>query len=225
MWQWKWCNLVANFGTNANDYTWWPIFEPMQVVPFTTDARGTTRSPNLQSVEVAPSGGQFYDQWFCLISIWNSLAEKYFSSYELNTLGPLCIWQCLKCYAFSKYSSSLLVCPGEVVFSQLQDNFLQKLKSVCIKLRLACYTTFKTQQVHFPRDRDKSHSFKVKIWATPTNFLYMWDDGDVSLRLLWTEIKLDHWPTCWSVKEADQKKLIWSKQQNAFSSSFIGFIN
>ena len=27
-WQCKWHNLVANFGTNASDVTWWPNFEP-----------------------------------------------------------------------------------------------------------------------------------------------------------------------------------------------------
>ena len=29
----QWCNLVANFANNANGATWWPNFEPMQVVP------------------------------------------------------------------------------------------------------------------------------------------------------------------------------------------------
>ena len=29
----QWCNLVANFGNNANGASWWPNFEPMQVVP------------------------------------------------------------------------------------------------------------------------------------------------------------------------------------------------
>ena len=29
----QWCNLVANFANNANGATWWPSFEPMQVVP------------------------------------------------------------------------------------------------------------------------------------------------------------------------------------------------
>ena len=29
MWQCKWRNLVANFGTNARDITWWPNFEPI----------------------------------------------------------------------------------------------------------------------------------------------------------------------------------------------------
>ena len=29
----QWCNLVANFGSNANGASWWPNFEPMQVVP------------------------------------------------------------------------------------------------------------------------------------------------------------------------------------------------
>ena len=32
MWQCKWCNLVANFGTNASGDTWSPIFEPMHNV-------------------------------------------------------------------------------------------------------------------------------------------------------------------------------------------------
>ena len=33
MWQCKLHNLVANFANNANGATWWPNFEPMQVVP------------------------------------------------------------------------------------------------------------------------------------------------------------------------------------------------
>ena len=33
MWQRKWRNLVANFAKNASGATWWPNFEPIQVVP------------------------------------------------------------------------------------------------------------------------------------------------------------------------------------------------
>ena len=29
----QWRNLVANFGSNASGASWWPNFEPMQVVP------------------------------------------------------------------------------------------------------------------------------------------------------------------------------------------------
>ena len=32
MWQCKWHNLVANFGTNASDVIWWPNFEPSGVL-------------------------------------------------------------------------------------------------------------------------------------------------------------------------------------------------
>ena len=33
LWQCKWCPLVAEFGTHASGASWWPNFEPMQVVP------------------------------------------------------------------------------------------------------------------------------------------------------------------------------------------------
>ena len=70
--------LVANFGSNASGASWWPNFEPMQVVPlgdpicnwckwcllvakFATNASGAIWWPNFQLMQVAPSGGQIFN--------------------------------------------------------------------------------------------------------------------------------------------------------------------
>ena len=72
-----WCNLVANFRTNASGATSCPNFEPMQVVPiynsmqvakfgkwchlvakFSTNASGAIWWPNLELMQVVPFGGQ-----------------------------------------------------------------------------------------------------------------------------------------------------------------------
>ena len=115
MWRCKWCNLVANFGTNASGDTLWPIFEPMQVVPFT---RGTTWWPNLRPMQVSPSGSA-WDQFRIF------LAEKDFSSCGLNTMGPLCLWECLTYLKiFVNFQQKKLVLEDNVDnFWQCFDNF------------------------------------------------------------------------------------------------------
>ena len=61
----QWCNLVANFRTNARRATSCPNVEPMQikVAQFATDWSGSFWWPDLQSAQVAPPGGQNCNQW------------------------------------------------------------------------------------------------------------------------------------------------------------------
>ena len=56
---------MANFRTNASGATSCQNFEPMQIMvaQFETDASGSFWWINLQSVQVAPSGGQNCNQW------------------------------------------------------------------------------------------------------------------------------------------------------------------
>ena len=70
--QCKWRYLVAKFITNASDANCWPNFQPMQVAP-----------PG------AKIGTNTSEATFKLISV-----RKNDSSYRVNTLGPLCLWQC-----------------------------------------------------------------------------------------------------------------------------------
>ena len=51
---------------------------------FRTNSSGATWWPNLQPVQVVP-----------LKSILNYSSWKIYSIYSVNTLGPLCLWQCL----------------------------------------------------------------------------------------------------------------------------------
>ena len=55
------------------------------VAKLATNASGAIWWPNLQPI-----------QEVSLKSIWNYSSWDIYSSYELNTLGPLCLWQCLK---------------------------------------------------------------------------------------------------------------------------------
>ena len=76
--QCKWRHLVAKFITNASDANCWPNFQPMQVAP-----------PG------AKIGTNTSEATFKLISV-----RKNDSSYRVNTLGPLCLWQCLVFQAY-----------------------------------------------------------------------------------------------------------------------------
>ena len=70
--QCKWRHLVAKFITNASDASCWPNFQPMQVAP-----------PG------AKIGTNTSEATFKLIYV-----RKNNLSYRVNTLGPLCLWQC-----------------------------------------------------------------------------------------------------------------------------------
>ena len=85
MWQCKWPNLVANFRTNASGATWWP---------------------NLELMQVAPSGGQI---WMLPCGCW------ILSNSRSQFLRPLCLWQCF-----------LVICPFSHVFLHMfrSSNFL-----------------------------------------------------------------------------------------------------
>ena len=94
-------NLVDNFGTNASGTTWWPnpklthvvsLGEPIvnwcryhhRVAKFVIIISCAICWPNLQPIQV-----------ILQISILNYSSWKINSSYGLNSLGPLCPWQCL----------------------------------------------------------------------------------------------------------------------------------
>ena len=98
---------MTKFWTNASAAIWWPNFELMQVVPFgdqiwnecmwrdlvtkfRTNSSGAICWPNLQPIQVVP-----------LKSILNYSSWKIYSRYGVNTLGPLCLWQCLYYVPFS----------------------------------------------------------------------------------------------------------------------------
>ena len=71
MWQCKWRHLVAKLVTNTSSATWWPKLEPMQIaLQFGTNASGATWWSNFELIQVEPCK-------------------------RVNTLGPLCLWQCL----------------------------------------------------------------------------------------------------------------------------------
>ena len=65
-WQCKWCNLVANFGTNTSSAIWWPNLHPMQEGPSGGQSYNHVSSaisgPNLQTMHIAPYGGQICNQ-------------------------------------------------------------------------------------------------------------------------------------------------------------------
>ena len=98
--QCKWRYLVAKSVTNAGGATWW-----------------CKKQQYIQATQVAPQGGQIYNQctWCHLMAkigtntsyIWNQcktctlwshlqidFCQKNDLSYRVNTLGPLCLWQC-----------------------------------------------------------------------------------------------------------------------------------
>ena len=68
-------------------HLWWPYFEPIynksKNANFGTNASGAIWWPNLQPI-----------QEVSLKSISNYSSWEIYSSYGLNTLGPLCLWQC-----------------------------------------------------------------------------------------------------------------------------------
>ena len=82
--QCKWRHLVAKFATYASGTIWWS---------------------NLQLMQVAPSGGRICNWWkWCHLvakfgtnaSVIIFISWRNNSSWRGNTLGPLCLWQCLK---------------------------------------------------------------------------------------------------------------------------------
>ena len=106
--KWYYCNqLMTKFWTNTIGAIWWPNFELMQEAPFgdqiwneckwrdlvtklRTYSSGAICSPNLQPIQVVP-----------LKSILNYSSWKIYSRYGVNTLGPLCLWQCFFCFGTS----------------------------------------------------------------------------------------------------------------------------
>ena len=88
---------VAKLATNASGAIWWPCLQPMQVVhpvaKLATDASGAIWWPNLQPIqEVSLKSISNYSNW------------EIYSSYGLNTLGPLCLWQCFLWVFFSLFN-------------------------------------------------------------------------------------------------------------------------
>ena len=86
---------MAKFATHARGAIWWPILQLMQVAPFSgqicnqckwrklvakflTDASGASWWPNLEPMQVT----------FFLAGEINQVKR-------VNTLGMLCLWQCL----------------------------------------------------------------------------------------------------------------------------------
>ena len=111
----KWRNLVTKFWTYSSGAIWWPNFELTQVAPssdqirnecqwrdlvtkFRTNSSGAIWWPNLQLIQVVP-----------LKSILSYSSWKIYSSYEINTLGPLCLWQCFISFINPKYIKCLFV--------------------------------------------------------------------------------------------------------------------
>ena len=66
MWQCKWRHLVAKLVTNASSAAWWPKLKSMESLTWI-----------------------FFSTEF----VFFSTGEM--TSYRINTLGPLCLWQCL----------------------------------------------------------------------------------------------------------------------------------
>ena len=56
MWQCKWPNLVANFGTYTSGAIWWPHLELIQVAKCVTNANGAIWRSILQLMQVAKIG-------------------------------------------------------------------------------------------------------------------------------------------------------------------------
>ena len=66
IWQLKWRHLVAKLVTNASSAAWWPKLKSMESLTWI-----------------------FFSTEF----VFFSTGEM--TSYRINTLGPLCLWQCL----------------------------------------------------------------------------------------------------------------------------------
>ena len=79
------CYMVAWFANNASGATWWPNLKQMHPNQMWNIARGTT-DPGYWVY-----GLNNFSDWnqFEIIS-----AEKDYSSFELDTPGPLWLWQC-----------------------------------------------------------------------------------------------------------------------------------
>ena len=96
MWQCKWHNLVANFGTNACDVLtkFWTSLNKWENT--WTNAHNATWWPKLELIQVTSPGGQIWNQYK-----WRHLqidfCQKNDLGYRVNTLGPLCLWQCFLC--------------------------------------------------------------------------------------------------------------------------------
>ena len=57
-----------------------------------------------QGIESINLNGLFQPKYF-----QTDLSQKYDSSYRLNTLGPLCLWQCFLTFFFNFFSTSLQI--------------------------------------------------------------------------------------------------------------------
>ena len=104
---------MTMFCTNASGATWWPNLQLMQVAPpggqicnrcnkrllvtsFLINASGATWWPNLQIMKMKTS---------C----------RDYSRYGVNTLGPLCLWQC---FTYCQYQGGPLL-PNRMSFYTL----------------------------------------------------------------------------------------------------------
>ena len=75
-------HVVAKIGTNKNDATWWPKLELMQVKTERETLPEAQRTQGIDSVSLVISK----------VEIKTSCRD--YSRYGVNTLGPLCLWQC-----------------------------------------------------------------------------------------------------------------------------------
>ena len=108
---------------NSCDATWWPTLEPMQVVPqFTTDASGATWRLNVQLVQVAPSGGQVWNNassaiWWWLYlyfvqvappgnQIWNQCKWRHLAAKLATNVSRATWWPDLQMAPSKKYQKS-----------------------------------------------------------------------------------------------------------------------
>ena len=84
---------MAKFVTNARGTIWWPKLEPKQIaLQFWTNTIGVTWWSNfeliqVENIQLARFGTNASD----ILFNWRDN-----SNYRVNTLGPLCLWQCLK---------------------------------------------------------------------------------------------------------------------------------
>ena len=85
--QCNWRHRVAKFVINASGAIWWPNLELMQVVPSGDQIWNLCKWCHLVTKFATNSSSA--TEIDLIYSSW-----KIYSSYEINTLGPLCLWQC-----------------------------------------------------------------------------------------------------------------------------------
>ena len=89
---------MTKFVINTSGVIGWPNLELMQQAPSGDQICnfGATWWPNVGLMQVSLSGGQIWSAIEINFEIWTILAERFTQDmeYGLNTLGPLCLWQC-----------------------------------------------------------------------------------------------------------------------------------